>query len=160
MSTNIAIDPNLDLVFERVVPISAEKLWKGWTDPEVLPKWFTPKPWVTTECKIDLRPGGRFYAVMRSPEGQEFPNQGCYLEIIPNKKLIWTNFLQGGFRPADIGEGGFGFTGIILLDNSKEGTLYKAIVMHKNEQDRKIHEQMNFQEGWGKAFDQLIDLMK
>jgi uncharacterized protein YndB with AHSA1/START domain len=52
------------------------------------------------DCEIDLRPGGIFRTTMRSPEGEEFPNFGCYLEVIPNEQLIWTNALQPGYRPA------------------------------------------------------------
>ena len=50
---------------------------RAWTTPEHLKKWFTPAPWTTVDCEIDLRPGGIFRTVMRSPEGQEFPNVGC-----------------------------------------------------------------------------------
>ena len=92
-------DPKLDLVLERVVPVPRERVWSAWTTPEHVKQWFTPAPWTTVDCEIDLRPGGIFRTVMRSPEGEEFPNLGCYLEIIPNEKLVWTNALAPGFRP-------------------------------------------------------------
>jgi transposase len=60
------------------------------TTPEHLKKWFTPAPWTTVDCEIDLRPGGIFRTMMRLPEGQEITNVGCYLEVIKNEKLIWT----------------------------------------------------------------------
>ena len=65
-------DPRLDLVMERIVDVQRELLWMAWTTPEHLKKWFTPVPWTTIDCEIDLRPGGIFRMVMRSPEGQEF----------------------------------------------------------------------------------------
>lgn len=71
-------DPRLDLVIERIVDVPPELVWKAWTSPEHLKPWFTPVPWKTVDCEIDLRPGGMFRTVMRSPEGQEFPNVGCY----------------------------------------------------------------------------------
>ncbi len=84
-------DPRLDLVLERIVDVPPELVWKAWTSPEHLKPWFTPAPWHTVDCEIDLRPGGMFRTVMRSPEGQEFPHMGCYLEIVTNQKLVWTN---------------------------------------------------------------------
>jgi len=74
--------PCLDLVLERVVDVPRELVWRAWTMPEHLMKWFTPVRWKTVACEIDLRPGGRFHTVMQSPEGREFRNVGCYLEVI------------------------------------------------------------------------------
>src|SRR3954469_11177993 len=87
-------DPTLDLVLERVVDVPPSLVWAAWTTPEYVKKWFTPAPWQTVDCEIDLRPGGIFRTAMRSPEGQEFPNTGCYLEMIENEKLVWTAALK------------------------------------------------------------------
>lgn len=70
------LDPLLDLVLERVVDVPPELVWAAWTTPEHVTHWFTPAPWKTVTCEIDLRPGGMFRTVMRSPEGQDFPNVG------------------------------------------------------------------------------------
>jgi Activator of Hsp90 ATPase homolog 1-like protein len=55
---------------------------------------------------MDLRPGGNFRTVMRSPEGQEFPHVGCFLELIENEKMVMTNALEPGYRPARVAKGG------------------------------------------------------
>ena len=94
------IDPKLDLVLERHADVSPAQVWKAWTRPEQVSKWFAPRPWTTAECEIDLRPGGQFKFVMRSPEGQLFPSVGCYLEVVPNERLVWTDALLPGFRPS------------------------------------------------------------
>jgi uncharacterized protein YndB with AHSA1/START domain len=159
MTEKLKIDPKLDLVFERTTPISAEDLWKAWTDPQTLMKWFCPRPWKVSECRIDLRAGGEFYTAMQSPEGEKFPNNGCYLEVIPNKKLVWTNMMSQGFRPMKDDKMGFAFTVTLTLTKSDSGTLYKAIICHADEEGRKKHEQMGFQEGWGIAFNQLMEIM-
>jgi uncharacterized protein YndB with AHSA1/START domain len=86
-------DPERDLILERVVDVAPELVWAAWTKPEHIKKWFTPAPWTTVDCEIDLWPGGNVRTVMRSPEGKEFPNEGCYLEIVENKKLVWTGAL-------------------------------------------------------------------
>jgi uncharacterized protein YndB with AHSA1/START domain len=150
------IDPKLDLVLERVVDVSPELVWKAWTQPEHLVKWFTPAPWTTVACEIDLRPGGIFATTMRSPEGQEFPNAGCYLEIIENRKLVFTGALGPGFRPIPRKEGDLPFTAIILLEPHSEGTKYTAIGMHGDEATRQQHADMGFEMGWGAALDQLV----
>ncbi len=156
----IPIDPKLDLVLERVVPVSPDKVWRAWTEPELIKQWFTPKPWQTIHCEIDLRPGGRFVTVMRSPEGQEFPGEGCFLETIPNSRLIWTSALTRGYRPALAPIGGFLFTATIAMAHEGEGTRYSATVRHADVAGAKAHSDMGFHTGWGAALDQLVELMK
>ena len=155
-------DPRLDLVLERVVPVPPAKVWAAWTRPEHVVKWFTPAPWRTTQCTIDLRPGGAFRTVMCSPEGQEFPNVGCYLEVVPVRRLVWTDALLPGFRPApetsDESCSGLKMTGVLLLEPEGAGTRYTAIALHRDEATRKRHEEMGFHDGWGKALDQLVSV--
>ncbi|EMG12072.1 putative toxin-antitoxin system, toxin component [Leptospira interrogans serovar Grippotyphosa str. LT2186] len=103
------LDPKLDLVLERIIDVPRELVWKVWTTPEHLKPWFCPSPWKTIDCEIDLRPGGIFRTTMQSPEGENFPNLGCYLEIIPNERLVWTDALQPGFRPSPDPNHPFGF---------------------------------------------------
>jgi uncharacterized protein YndB with AHSA1/START domain len=155
------IDPKLDLVLERVVGVSPELVWMAWTQPQHLKKWFTPAPWTTVDCEIDLRPGGVFRTVMRSPEGKDHPNLACYLEIVPNRKLVWTDALEAGFRPSPLNPHlGFHFTATIALEPQGTGTKYTAIVMHSDEESRKKHDAMGFKDGWGKALEQLVEHMK
>jgi uncharacterized protein YndB with AHSA1/START domain len=103
---------------------------------------------------------------MRSPEGQEFPNAGCYLEVVENERLVWTNALLPGFRPAPTpatkGEESidFIFTAMITLATHSGGTKYTATVIHADEAGCKKHAAMGFHEGWGKALDQLVALAK
>lgn len=149
-------DPKLDLVLERVIDVPRELVWRAWTEPEHLKKWFTPAPWKTIDCEIDLRPGGMFRTVMLSPEGQEFPNLGCFLEVVPQEKLVFTDALTPGYRPADKPF----FTAIVLLEAQGSGTKYTAIAIHKDESGRKTHEDMGFADGWGKALDQLVAHVK
>ena len=155
-ATLLKPDPKLDLVLERVVDVSRELVWAAWTQPEHIKKWFTPAPWTTTDCEIDLRPGGIFRTTMRSPEGKEFPNIGCYLEVVPNERLVFTDALLPGYRPS---EEPF-FTGIITLEPHGTGTRYTAIAKHRDEAGRKRHEEMGFHDGWGKALDQLVAYVK
>jgi len=157
-------DPRLDLVFERIVDIPPELIWQAWTIEEHIKHWFTPAPWKTVDCEINLVPGGIFRTVMLSPEGEEFPHYGCFLEIIPNRKLVWTNALAPGYRPAKQPSGihcdTFFFTAIVKLEPHEQGTKYTALVVHGDEEACKNHQEMGFHEGWGKALDQLVEYMK
>lgn len=151
------IDPSLDLVLERVVNVPPELLWKAWTQPEHLKRWFTPAPWTTVACKIDLRPGGLFSVTMRSPEGEvQPPTSGCFLEVVKERRLVWTDALGPGYRP----KAESFMTAFVLFEPEGEGTRYGAIAKHGNEDKRKEHEQMGFHEGWGKALDQLLELAR
>ena len=153
---NITINPDLDLVLERVVDVPREILWQAWTQPEHLKEWFAPRPWSIVDCKIDLRPGGIFYSVMQSPEGQEYPNAGCFLEIVPNEKLVWTDALAPGYRPS---ENPF-FTAVVTFTPEGSSTRYRAVAIHRDAAGRVQHEQMGFHEGWGMVLDQLVEYAK
>jgi uncharacterized protein YndB with AHSA1/START domain len=149
------------------VDVPRELIWAAWTTPKLLMPWFCPLPWKTVECNIDLRPGGRFSTTMQSPEGQQFPNVGCYLEIVKNAKLSWTNALEPGFRPAKPPERSpdhecaeLLMTAIILLETHEKGTKYTAIAMHTDQASRKRHEDMGFQEGWSTCLDQMVAMIK
>lgn len=157
-------DPRLDLLLQRTVDVSPALIWRAWTTPEILKKWFTPAPWQTIDCEIDLRPGGIFRTVMRSPQGQEFPSAGCYLEIVETRKLVWTNALAPGYRPvkptAALPCDEFVFTAVLTLAPAGPGTHYSALVMHGDENARKRHEEMGFYDGWSTALDQLVACVK
>lgn len=152
------LDHALDLELDREVDVPPALVWKAWTTPELITQWFAPKPYETPICEIDLRPGGRFRTVMRSPEGEEFDGTGCFLEVIPNERLVWTSALGPGYRPEP---GDMPFTAIIELQpTATGGTRYRAIAIHQNPDDRKKHSDMGFHDGWGAALDQLVALVK
>ena len=159
-------NPKLDLSFTRVVDVPRALVWRAWTEPALLMPWFCPMPWKTIDCEIDLRPGGRFRTTMQSPEGAEFPNAGCYLEVVPQEKLVWTNALLPGYRPskpaatcgADDAE--FMFTATIELADAGEGTRYTATVIHADEAGCQKHAAMGFEAGWGAALNQLVAMVQ
>ena len=147
-------DPKLDLVLQRVIDVPPALVWAAWTQPEHLKRWFTPAPWSVSACELDVRPGGLFRTVMRSPEGQEHPGDGCYLEVVPNERLAWTTTLLPGYRPA--ADSPMAFTAVLTLEPVGTGTRYTATVLHRDEAGRRQHEEMGFHAGWGKALDQLV----
>jgi uncharacterized protein YndB with AHSA1/START domain len=158
------VDDSLDLLLDRVVSVPVSHLWRGWTDPTTLMKWFCPLPYLTVECDIDLRPGGEFRTVMQSPEGQRFPNAGCFLEVVEQTRLVWTSALGPGFRPTAMpapspeGPPPFQFTCELTFTATTEGSRYRARCMHATAADRAAHDAMGFTDGWGAALDQLVAL--
>lgn len=166
MKPTYQANSKLDLSFTRVVDVPRALVWRAWTEPDLLKPWFCPLPWKTVDCEIDLRPGGIFRTTMQSPEGRAFPNLGCYLEVVPNTKLVWTNALLPGFRPSlatatcGADDEGFMFTAMIELADHQQGTQYTATVIHADEAGSKKHAAMGFEEGWGTALDQLVAMVK
>lgn len=158
-------DPRLDLQLQRDVDVSVADVWRAWTTPEVLMKWFCPVPWKVVECEVDLRPGGQFRTVMQSPEGRNMPSdEGTYLVVTPEERLVWTNVLGAGFRPKPAGgdlQLGFPFVvDLTLAALPGGGTRYHARVMHADAAGRDAHAAMGFEQGWNIALDQLVALMK
>jgi uncharacterized protein YndB with AHSA1/START domain len=152
----------LDLVLERTISVEPARVWAAWTEPELIVQWFTPAPWKTVSADIDLRPGGRNVITMESPEGEQYPNAGCYLVVEPERLLIFTSVMTDGFRPVSPTNGAddLPFTGRIEITPAEGGgTHYRAIVIHADEAGCRRHDEMGFHDGWGAALDQLVALM-
>jgi uncharacterized protein YndB with AHSA1/START domain len=149
-------DPALDLELRREVDVAPHLVWRAWTEPKLLMQWFTPAPWRTTACELDLRPGGKFRTVMEGPAGEKHDNTGCVLAVVPGEFLVFTDALGPGYRPTG---GGF-MTGSVSIAPSGKGTLYIARAVHKDVEGKKQHEEMGFHTGWGTALDQLVALAK
>ncbi len=158
----ISHNPSLDLMLERTTPVPVELVWRAWTEPELLKQWFCPKPWSVSEVKLELYPGGAFNTTMQSPEGEQFPSEGCILQVVPQRRLVFTSALIRGFRPQPPEGnpvGAFLFSGIVDLEAEGSGTRYRAYAIHGDAEGRNSHEAMGFHDGWGAAFDQLVELM-
>ncbi|WP_334188200.1 SRPBCC family protein [Noviherbaspirillum sp.] len=143
-----------ELVLTRIIDAPREKLFRAWTEPELIKQWFAPAPWSTPFAETDVRPGGHSLIIMRGPDGTEFPSRGVYLEVIKNEKLVFTDAYTSDWQPS---EKPF-MTGIITFEDEGGKTRYTARVRHWTTADREAHEQMGFHEGWGKCADQLAEL--
>ncbi len=156
----------LDLVLERTIDAPIDLVWKAYTDPEHLKRWFAPRPYQITECELDLTPGGIFRIRMTGPDGFDtgHGNAGCVLEVVDGEKLAWTSALGPGYRPAEMGEEGcesFPMTAVVTFADAGGGkTLYKAVALHKNAADRDKHAAMGFHDGWGTVAGQLEEFAK
>jgi uncharacterized protein YndB with AHSA1/START domain len=149
-------DQNRELVLTRLIDAPREKLFRCWTDPNLLKQWFVPAPWTITRVETDLRPGGTSLVVMRSPEGEEFPNRGIYLEVVENERLVFTDAYISAWQPS---EKPF-FTAVVTFEDEGGKTRYTARARHWTVEDREAHEKMGFHEGWGICADQLAALAR
>ena len=152
---NIPAIPNRELELVRIIDAPPSKLFKAWTDPALIKQWFAPKPWTVSHAETDVRPGGASLIVMRSPEGQEFPNRGVYLEVVPNERLVFTDAYTSAWEPSDEPF----MTAIMTFEDLGGKTRYTALVKHWSVEDREEHEEMGFHQGWGQCADQLAELV-
>ena len=145
-----------DLVLTRLIDAPREKLFRAWTDPELLRLWFAPKPYETPVAELDVRPGGSNLIVMRGPDGVDMPNRGVYLEVVENERLVFTDAFVAAWEPS-----AKPFMTVILTFEDEGGqTRYTARARHWTAADRERHEQMGFHQGWGICTDQLEALVK
>ncbi len=143
-----------ELVITRLIDAPRAKLYRCWTEPELLKQWFAPKPFTTPVAEMDVRVGGSSLIVMRTPDGNDMPNRGVYLEVVPNEKLVFTDAFTEAWAPSAKPF----MTGILTFADEDGKTRYTACVRHWTREDKEMHETMGFHQGWGICTDQLAAL--
>jgi uncharacterized protein YndB with AHSA1/START domain len=148
-------NPDLDLTISRVIKAPRPVVWRAWTDRASFEQWWVPAPAKCKLLEMELRPGGSFVTRISENGGEFRPHlSACFLAIDDLERIVFTNALVGGWRPA---EQPF-MTAIITLRDHPTGTDYAAHVMHKNNANRNMHEDMGFYDGWGTVAEQLAAL--
>ncbi|MBK1881038.1 SRPBCC family protein [Luteolibacter pohnpeiensis] len=150
----MSTESDRELTLTRIIEAPPAKLFRCWTEPELLKQWFTPPPFKTIHAEVDLRPGGSSLIVMQGPDGGKIECPGIYLEVIPNEKLVFTDAYLSAWEPSAKPF----MTAILTFDDLGDRTKYTARVLHWTAEDRKAHEEMGFHQGWGVATDQLAEL--
>lgn len=141
-----------DLVLTRDFDATPEKLYRAWTQPELITQWFTLGTWKAAKAELDVRPGGASFITMRGPDVAEFPNRDVYLEVVPNKRLVLTDAYTSAWVPS---EQPF-MTVTLTFDELPAGrTRYTARVSHWTVADREKHEAMSFHQNWPVMTEQL-----
>lgn len=143
-----------ELVLSRLIAAPPAKVYRAWTEPELLMQWFAPQPWTTSHAELDVRPGGASLIVMRGPDGNEFANRGVYLAVVPNEFLVFTDAYTTAWEPSSKPF----MTVVLTFADEAGGTRYTARVLHWTVADREAHEKRGFHEGWGRCTDQLAAL--
>ena len=159
MSRQFAIDPKLDLVFERSIDAPTRLVWEALTKPEHLKEWYMPKAWGrVVRAEMDVRPGGIFSIDIATADGQEFPNLGCFLDVVPMERLVWTSMLFPGYRPAVFDD--VPITAIMTMASVGTGTRYVFTALHRDEADFEKNKESGWQQGTEIALDQLVAHVK
>ncbi len=147
-----------ELTISRFINATPATVWQAWSKAEHLEKWWIPAPIECKVIKLDLRPGGGFETRMREGAGEFQPHvDGCFLDIAPEKRLVFTTVLTEGWRPT---EPWLALTAIITFEPEQQGTRYTAHVLHKNAADSSKHAELGFYDGWGTAIAQLAALVE
>lgn len=142
-----------ELTISRLIPAPPATVWRAWSDPEILARWWIPAPYACRVIKLDLRPGGGFETQMREGDGPFQPHvEGCILEAVPERRLVFTTQLAEGWRPI---KPWLALTAILEFTPEDGGTRYAACVLHRSAEDARKHEELGFEQGWGAALDQL-----
>ncbi len=158
-------DPRLDLFFERVVDVPAHLVWLAWTTPEHLKKWFTPAPWTTVDCEIELRPAGHLSHGDALARGAGIHEPG----VLPRSRarakgssgpMFWARgFDRPTDRPTAPAPSSLSPRSSRLRRKVPVRSTPRSL-LHGDEDSRAKHDAMGFQDGWGKALDQLVALAK
>jgi uncharacterized protein YndB with AHSA1/START domain len=144
-----------ELMLTRLIDAPREKVYRAWTDANLLKQWFAPLPYTTPVAELDVRPGGANLIVMRGPDGKDMANRGVYLDVVPNERLVFTDAYTKAWEPSEKP-----FMTVVLAFGDEGGkTRYTARVRHWTVADREVHEKMGFHQGWGICADQLTALV-
>jgi uncharacterized protein YndB with AHSA1/START domain len=152
-SCTVPPSPVHELRITRLIDAPREAVWRAWTDH--LAEWWCPRPWTVEIVEQDLRAGGRSAMIMRGPEGEEMPQEGIFLEVVPMERVVFTDAFTKGWIPA----GPF-IVGILEFADEAGGTRYTASARHWTEEAHAQHEAMGFAEGWSKVAEQLEEVAK
>lgn len=145
--------PIHELSVTRLIDAPRDAVWRAWT--ERLADWWCPKPWTTEIVAHDMRPGGRSALIMRGPNGEESAMEGVFLEVVPAKKVVFTNAFTAGWVP----QAPF-MVGIMTFADEDGKTRYVGTARHWDEATMQQHEAMGFTDGWGVVAEQLEAVAK
>ena len=155
MSAPYPFDPELDLVFERFIDAPVRLVWEALTKPEHFKEWYMPKAWGrVVRAEMDLRPGGILSIDIAVGEGRDVPNLGCFLDVVPMQRLVWTSMLFPGYRPAVFDD--VPITAIFTMEAQGSGTRYVFTALHRNQADLKANKESGWLQGTGIALDQFV----
>ena len=153
----MTLDPQRDLEISRIIKAPRQAVWEAWTKPEQFAQWWIPAPALCRVIEMDVRPGGAMITEMNEDGTGFTPHmQACYLDVEAGRRIVFTNALTGGWRPA---EQPF-ITAVITLDDHDLGTAYRAVVMHRSAEIRGMHLEAGFYDGWGTVAAQLAALVE
>jgi uncharacterized protein YndB with AHSA1/START domain len=165
-----------EFMITRIIKAKRERVYKAWTDQAELKKWWGPKQFTIPVCEVDLRPGGTFCIVMRSPEGMDFPFKGpldfpfkgTYREIVPLQRLVMTGDVSehppGWFDMVNKGRTDGAktikpFQWTVTFEDYNGDTKVTISYQFDSAADRNAMVSIGMSEGWSSSFENLDELL-
>ena len=162
------------IIIKRIFDAPMEMVWRAWTEPELIKKWWGPEGFTAPSIKVDLRVGGKYIFAMHGPEDSEWDKDiysaGIYKEIILNKKLVVTDYFsdENGnmITPADSGMENPDFpkesTVTVLFEDAGNGKTKLSIIYAKPETVAQYQAMLKsgMKEGWNSSFNKLEEVVK
>ena len=153
------MNPDLDLTISRVIRAPRDAVWRAWTDPARLERWFVPAPAFVRVERLEPVAGGAFLTSF-SEDGVVFgPHiDGAILIADEGERLVYTTGLDHELRPAS--EAPIAMTAVLTFDEHPDGTEFRAVVRHGSAAARAQHEEYGFADGWYAVTEQLAELVE
>lgn len=149
-----------ELFISRIFDAPRELVWKAWTDPQHIQRWWGPKDFTAPASKIDFRVGGKYLFCMRSPEGKDYWSTGVYREIIPLERIVCTDSFadeQGNVVPATYYgmSPDFPLEMLVTVTFEDQAGKTRMTLKHTNLPAGAMSEQTGA--GWNESFDKLAE---
>ena len=142
-----------EILITRLFDIPARYLFEAWSKPEHMMRWFGPEGWPLTLCEMDFRKGGSFRFAMTGPSGrQNTPFGGKYLEIVPDRKIVYDN----GFETP----GAERMVVTVIFDEADGRTTLTHHTLFASVAMKEMHTRGGYVKGVGSGLDQLADLVR
>jgi uncharacterized protein YndB with AHSA1/START domain len=158
-----------DLIMTRIFNAPRNRVFKAFTDPKELAKWWGPTGFTTPVCESDAQAGGKRHIVMRAPDGREFPMSGTYREVIENERIETTDSVAehnpewhamvNENRPHAKGDlPDLPWT--LTFEDHAGGTKITIQYHFKTAEDRDALIKLGMTEGWSQSLDKLAALLE
>ncbi len=144
-----------ELTITRIFDAPRELVWKAWTDPKLLARWWGPMWFTNPVCEVDLRPGGAILIHMRGPDGVVYPMKGVFHEIVEPERLVFTSSAVEGKGDTTLLET-INTVTFAELDGKTRLTLHAVVVKSTPEAAWML---AGMDEGWNTSLDRLAKEM-
>jgi uncharacterized protein YndB with AHSA1/START domain len=162
MDTVDGFDTEQELVIVRVFDAPRERVWKAWTDPELVKRWWGPQYFTAPIAKSDLRVGGAYLYCMRSPDGRDYWSTGVYREIVAPERIVATDCFadeHGNVVPATYYGLSSDFPAELLLTVTFEEQGGKTTLTLRHAGIPAGADEANTRAGWNGSLDKLAQVV-
>ncbi|MFB6364131.1 SRPBCC family protein [Paenibacillus elgii] len=127
-----------EIISSREFDVPRELVFRAWTTPDLLARWWGPHGFTNTFHECDIRPGGTWRFTMHGPDGTDYPNHNVFVEIVPLERIVLDHLSGHEFRVTaafENLEGCTKFTFRQLFKITEEFEQVKAYCTEANEQN-------------------------